>query len=283
MNKFNFNRFGKVVVRDFHNTYSLFGMSMLLIMLLPLITWIFSLAVHDDVVEVWNRRNFIHLAVIITAAISSMKIFNRCNLVGKGNYFAMLPASLCEKFSSMTLYSMLLCPLVVFVGAVTVDTLLTTLPFGSYKEYLWQVPEWMRNFSDISFSFATSFKGFVIIALKIAAVASLFMLANTIFKKNKFIKTVLWLALIVFVMILIIAPIMNHVNWNWGRIWEKLINFAKWLGIIQVSGYSSTVFSIWFVGGLLLFMMGLLGLYIGKIFDQVKGRQLFVVKNIINF
>jgi len=57
---------------------------------------------------------------------------------------------------------------------------------------------------------------------------------------------------------------------------------AKAVGIIEVSGYTTTVFSIWFVGGLLLFVMGVLGLYIGKIFDQVKGRQLFIVKDKVN-
>ena len=57
---------------------------------------------------------------------------------------------------------------------------------------------------------------------------------------------------------------------------------AKWAGIIRVPGFTSTIFSIWFVGGLLLFVMGVLGLYIGKIFDQVKGRQLFVVMDKVN-
>lgn len=57
---------------------------------------------------------------------------------------------------------------------------------------------------------------------------------------------------------------------------------AKLCGIIQVEGYTTTVFSIWFVGGLLLFVMGMLGLYIGKIFDQVKGRQLYIVRDKIN-
>ena len=57
---------------------------------------------------------------------------------------------------------------------------------------------------------------------------------------------------------------------------------AKWVGIIRVPGYTTTLFSIWFVGGLLLFVMGILGLYIGKIFDQVKGRQLFVVMDKVN-
>ena len=57
---------------------------------------------------------------------------------------------------------------------------------------------------------------------------------------------------------------------------------AKWVGIIRVPGYTTTVFSIWFVGGILLFVMGILGLYIGKIFDQVKGRQLFIIRDKVN-
>ena len=57
---------------------------------------------------------------------------------------------------------------------------------------------------------------------------------------------------------------------------------AKLTGIIHVSGYTTTVFSIWFVGGLLLFVMGVLGLYVGKIFDQVKGHPLYVVRDEVN-
>ena len=58
---------------------------------------------------------------------------------------------------------------------------------------------------------------------------------------------------------------------------------AKWVGIIRMDGFTTTVFSIWFVGGLLLSMMGVLGLYIGAIFDQVKGHPLFVIKDEVNF
>ena len=59
--------------------------------------------------------------------------------------------------------------------------------------------------------------------------------------------------------------------------------FAKFYGLNEVEGYTSTIFSIWFVGGLLLLMMGILGLYIGKIFDQVKGRPVFIVSETLNF
>lgn len=57
---------------------------------------------------------------------------------------------------------------------------------------------------------------------------------------------------------------------------------AYYLDFILVPGFTTIVFSIWFVGGCLMAQMGILGLYIGKIFDQVKGRQLFIVDKEIN-
>lgn len=58
---------------------------------------------------------------------------------------------------------------------------------------------------------------------------------------------------------------------------------AKLTGIIQVTGFTTTIFSIWFVGGLIMFIMGILGLYIGMIFDQVKERQIYVIRTKLNF
>ena len=58
---------------------------------------------------------------------------------------------------------------------------------------------------------------------------------------------------------------------------------ARMIGMILFPGYTTTVFSIWFVGGLLLLVLGIIGLYIGKIFDQVKGRPNFIVQEKINF
>ena len=57
---------------------------------------------------------------------------------------------------------------------------------------------------------------------------------------------------------------------------------ARLVGFISLPGYTTTVFSIWFVGGLMLFVLGIIGLYIGKIFDQVKGRPIYIVRNTIN-
>ena len=58
---------------------------------------------------------------------------------------------------------------------------------------------------------------------------------------------------------------------------------AKLIGFIDVPGYTFTVFSIWFTSGLQMCMFGIMGLYIGKVYDQVKGRPCFIIRNTINF
>lgn len=57
---------------------------------------------------------------------------------------------------------------------------------------------------------------------------------------------------------------------------------AYFCGFINVAGFTSTIFSIWFVGGLIMAQLGVVGLYIGKIFDQVKGRPLYIVMDEVN-
>ena len=46
---------------------------------------------------------------------------------------------------------------------------------------------------------------------------------------------------------------------------------------IPVAGWTTLVVSIWFLGGVVLATLGVLGLYVGKIFNEVKGRPLYIV------
>jgi len=52
---------------------------------------------------------------------------------------------------------------------------------------------------------------------------------------------------------------------------------------IGVEGWTSVIVSIYFIGGLLLANLGVIGLYLGKVFHEVKDRPLFVVKETVNF
>jgi dolichol-phosphate mannosyltransferase len=46
---------------------------------------------------------------------------------------------------------------------------------------------------------------------------------------------------------------------------------------ILVPGYTSLIISVWFLSGLTIMVLGVVGLYIGKTFDKVKGRPAYIV------
>jgi glycosyltransferase involved in cell wall biosynthesis len=49
---------------------------------------------------------------------------------------------------------------------------------------------------------------------------------------------------------------------------------------IQVPGYASIIISIWFLGGLIIFILGILGMYLSKTFDSVKNRPYYIIEKI---
>jgi len=53
-------------------------------------------------------------------------------------------------------------------------------------------------------------------------------------------------------------------------------------GNISQIGYTSIIISIWFLAGLTIAIIGIIGLYVGKTFDQTKNRPLFIVRSILN-
>ena len=51
-------------------------------------------------------------------------------------------------------------------------------------------------------------------------------------------------------------------------------------GLPVVDGYTSTIVSILFLGGIQLMSVGILGEYIGRVYDEVKRRPLFLVRKL---
>lgn len=53
-------------------------------------------------------------------------------------------------------------------------------------------------------------------------------------------------------------------------------------GDIQVAGYTSIIASMWLLAGVILFCLGVIGLYVGRIFESVKGRPHYIVREALN-
>lgn len=70
-------------------------------------------------------------------------------------------------------------------------------------------------------------------------------------------------------------------------IWLGSIFFAVMLLIKKVlspelvlSGFTSVMLSIWFLGGTTILAHGIIGMYVAKIFQEVKRRPLYIVRSI---
>lgn len=72
----------------------------------------------------------------------------------------------------------------------------------------------------------------------------------------------------------IVTSMLSIVAFIWAFI-------AKLAGVAEL-GWSSTICSIWLIGGLQLFCLGIIGEYIGKIYAEVKQRPRFIVADFLN-
>lgn len=241
MNKnFEWSRFCKVVRKDFNNIWQHAGTTLLIITLLPLGAWLLWWVVMgmDEYVpfiapEV--RWIFIGAVVLLASIVTPSRLYRTCNLQKEGIYFAMLPASKLEKYLSMTLFSVLVCPLMCLVGSIALDYLLTLLPFGPYGKWLWQTDflaqgldayraavagEFTNGTNDSIQMITQAFTPGRIVLYTVVCYLSyvaLFMFTNTIFKKHKVLQTILWTWLISFAINLVATPIMGAMmlNGNW--------------------------------------------------------------------
>jgi len=44
-------------------------------------------------------------------------------------------------------------------------------------------------------------------------------------------------------------------------------------------GWSSMIISLYFLGGIIIANLGIIGIYLGKTFDETKKRPLYIVMN----
>ena len=201
--------------------------------------------------------------------VSPSRMYRTANLQKEGIYFAMLPASKLEKYLSMLLFTIVVCPLLCFLGGMVLDYFLTLLPFGPYNKWLWQT-DYLADALDgyrglVSGAFPnvnentlmlvqvfTPWKVVLYALLCHLSNVALFLFTNTIFKKHKVLQTLLWTWLISFVLNIVLTPIMGAmmIDGNWiEEFFEtanpvRSFNIAYWAAVVW-SVVLTTVFFWW--------------------------------------
>jgi len=55
--------------------------------------------------------------------------------------------------------------------------------------------------------------------------------------------------------------------------------YLYYTGQITQPGWASLILSVWFFGGFIVFVLGVVGLYVGKTFEKSKNRPVYIIKN----
>ena len=58
--------------------------------------------------------------------------------------------------------------------------------------------------------------------------------------------------------------------------------YLYFVGEVTVTGYTTLVLSVWFLSGVIIFILGIIGLYLGKTFDKVKDRPSYIINSKVN-
>lgn len=58
--------------------------------------------------------------------------------------------------------------------------------------------------------------------------------------------------------------------------------YLYFMGKITVTGFTTLIVSLWLLSGIVITLIGMLGLYVGRIFDQTKCRPIYIVDKKLN-
>lgn len=218
------NRFCKVVAKDFRNMWPMFGTTMIILAALPFAVWLmmYVFGGGDAHMPADLRLIMIETVAYIAAIMAPSRMYRTWNLRNEGIYYAMLPASKAEKFCSALLFSLIVCPLAVYLGSLVLDVFLTVVPFGPWQEWIWQgemgfpftfdmaalneVAPRFNEDAEVFLHFGWMYQlccwvGYISTVL-------MFLFTSTIFKKHKVLQTILWLYVINFAISIILMPVM---------------------------------------------------------------------------
>ena len=224
-NSFDWGRFGNLLRRDFRAIWPNFGLTMLIITILPLAAWLFCLVVISDPEATIDPELrwilFIWGCTVFTAMMAPSRLYKTANLPNRGIHFAMLPASKREKLWSMLFYCLLVCPAMVLAGSILFDFLLAALPFGPYKQWLFETSQFFdgKSWWEITSQVFLEVGMPPVYAVLIMLVSylfgsSVFFFTATLFHKHKVILTLISLWLLNFVLTLFTMPIFTQLVEN---------------------------------------------------------------------
>lgn len=205
---FDIKRFGKVLAYDIRRLSPRnfrsgertgnMGINIISFAFMPVVISLVTILMGEQAagVPVWVRWFMLLFNAVIMACLVPEVHYNAVNQKKGGSYYAMLPASKLEKYLSMLLMTLVICPLLTFCGAFVVDTLITFLPLHVNEGYLWQTDSLLGHFGINPYEGLPaiySVRAYMVAIFGYILFAMAFVFGNTLFRKSKTALTMLCL------------------------------------------------------------------------------------------
>lgn len=205
---FDIKRFGKVLAydirrlspRNFRSSERTgnMGINIISFAFMPVVISLVNILMGEQAagVPVWVRWFMLLFMAVFMACLVPEVHYNAVNQKKGGSYYAMLPASKLEKYLSMLLMTLVICPLLTFCGAFVVDTLITFLPLHVNEGYLWQIDSLLGHFGINPYEGLPaiySVRAYMVAIFGYILFAMAFVFGNTLFRKSKTALTMLCL------------------------------------------------------------------------------------------
>lgn len=205
---FDIKRFGKVLAYDIRRLSPRnfrsgertgnMGINIISFAFMPVVISLVTILIGEQAagVPVWVRWYILLFMAGLMACLAPEVHYNAVNQKKGGSYYAMLPASKLEKYLSMLLMTLVVCPLLTFCGAFVVDTLITLLPLHVNEGYLWQTDSLLGHFGINPYEGLPaiySVRAYMVAIFGYILFAMAFVFGNTLFRKSKTALTMLCL------------------------------------------------------------------------------------------
>ena len=244
---FTINRFFKLVQKEsserFHMMLKISAIFAALLAGYWLSMIVFS--TEGEITSAGSRAGYVFFSTLIAMLIAPFNLYKSYNHRKGGIDYALLPASVMEKYGSMLVNCIIFLPLMTFVSVLAVDTIITTITPSLFDGYAIS----NMNLWD---KLSTGFLEAVILQLG-------FIYCNLLFRKYKVTKTLLATVSVYIVFIMIVVFFVTVVFKEEFKMMEgmsvniNIANFSDLSQLDQFEGFSSLFKTLYYISQTIIY------------------------------
>ena len=239
---FDIKRLGKLMQYEVINYIPHYFKSLLIFASVIAAVWILSLTIEEPIMP-GGRDELVKVLFVLAITLSPFIVYKDMNNRKKGYIYAMIPASTLEKLLSMIVLCVVIVPLLAYAVLTATDLLLWLLSKVGIGTFLHM--EFYNPFTTVKLVGDEYLQPYIypvfdsIIYLVNLIVYSIMF--NTIFRKNKVLKTILFNIAMSFAFVILTAVIVNITT---PEFWEDMFGgLVEWLDgktDVELFGYVMT-------------------------------------------